>query len=270
MTSLPRTVGTIGGGNMAEAILQGLVRSGYEAAQLLASDPVPERREHLSRKLGVRTTDSNLELVEASEVVVLAVKPQQLEAALDTLPRDGGPLYLSIAAGVTLATLRRWLGSGSRIVRAMPNTPALIGAGITAIADDTGAAAEDLERAEVVLGSVGDVVRVPERLLDAVTGLSGSGPAYVYLFIEALCEAGVREGLPAPVARDLAVQTVLGAASMVRETGEHPALLRERVTSPGGTTAAGLAVLERLGLRAALFAAVEAATARSRELARDA
>lgn len=270
MISLPRTVGTIGGGNMAEAILQGLVQAGCEAERLLASDPVPERREHLSRKLGVRTTDSNLELVEASEVVVLAVKPQQLEAALDALPRDGGPLYLSIAAGVTLATLRRWLGSGSRVVRAMPNTPALIGKGITAIADDTGAADDDLERAEAVLGSVGDVVRVPERLLDAVTGLSGSGPAYVYLFIEVLCEAGVSEGLPAPVARDLAVQTVLGAASMVHETGELPALLRERVTSPGGTTAAGLAALDRLGLRAALLAAVEAATARSRELARDA
>lgn len=165
--------------------------------------------------------------------------------------------------------MRGWLPGDSRVVRAMPNTPALIGAGISALASDSGAGAEDLERAGVVLGAVGDVVRVPERLLDAVTGLSGSGPAYVYLFIEALCEAGIREGLPASVARDLAVQTVVGAASMVRETGEHPALLRERVTSPGGTTAAGLAALEQGGLRAALLAAVEAATARSRELARD-
>jgi len=268
--SLPKTVGTIGGGNMAEAILQGLLQAGYTADQLCASDPVAERREHLSRTLGVRTTDSNLEVVEGSEVVVLAVKPQHLEAAVDPLPKNGGPLYLSIAAGVTLATLRRWLGSGARVVRAMPNTPALIGAGITALADGTGASAEDLERAEVVLTSVGDVVRVPEHLLDAVTGLSGSGPAYVYLFIEALCEAGIREGLPTLVARDLAVKTVLGAAAMVRETGEHPALLRERVTSPGGTTAAGLAALEDRGLRAALLAAVEAATERSRELARDA
>jgi pyrroline-5-carboxylate reductase len=148
----------------------------------------------------------------------------------------------------------------------MPNTPALIGAGITAIASE-GASPEDLERAEVVLGAVGDVVRVPEDLLDAVTGLSGSGPAYVYLFIEALCEAGVREGLPEDVAQELAVQTVLGAASMVSETGDDPALLRERVTSPGGTTVAGLAALEQGGLRAALLAAVGAATARSKELA---
>ena len=270
MISLPRTVGTIGGGNMAEAILQGLVKSGYEAGQLSASDPVAERREHLARKLGVHTTDSNLELVEGCEVVVLAVKPQHLEAALDPLPRDDGPLYLSIAAGVTLATLRGWLGRDARVARAMPNTPALIGAGITALASDADLSPEDLERAEGILAAVGDVVRVPERLLDAVTGLSGSGPAYVYLFIEALCEAGIREGLPTPVAHDLAVQTVPGAASMVRETGEPPALLRERVTSPGGTTAAGLAVLEELGLREALRAAVEAATERSRKLARDA
>jgi pyrroline-5-carboxylate reductase len=269
MISLPKTVGTIGGGNMAEAILQGLIQAGYEAGQLRASDPVAERREHLTRTLGVRTTDSNLEVVEASEVVVLAVKPQQLEAVLEPLPHEAGPLYLSIAAGIPLVTLQRWLGGSARVVRAMPNTPALIGAGISAIASDSGAS-DDLERAEVVLGAVGDVVRVPEHLLDAVTGLSGSGPAYVYLFIEALCEAGIREGLPSPVARDLAVQTVLGAASMVRETGDHPALLRERVTSPGGTTAAGLAALEREGLRAALLAAVEAATERSRELARDA
>ena len=269
MSSPPKTVGTIGGGNMAEAILQGLIRAGYEGGRLFASDPVAERRDHLSSQLGVRTTDSNLEVVEASEVVVLAVKPQQLEAALEGLPREG-VLYLSIAAGVTLATLRRWLGGDARVVRAMPNTPALIGAGISALADEPEASPEDQARAEVVLEAVGSVVRVPERLLDAVTGLSGSGPAYVYLFIEGLCEAGVREGLPAPIARDLAVQTVVGAASTVRETGDPPALLRERVTSPGGTTAAGLDALERKGLREALLAAVSAATARSRELARDA
>lgn len=265
MSSAPESVGTIGGGNMAEAILRGLLRAGHDPARLCASDPVPERREHLARELGIRTTDSNPQVASEAEVVVLAVKPQQLEAALGGLPAHG-PLYLSIAAGTPAQKIRGWLGARARVVRAMPNTPALIGAGISAIASD-GAEAEDLDRAEAVLRAVGEVVRVPEALLDAVTGLSGSGPAYVYLFIEALCEAGVRQGLPDDVAHELAVHTVVGAASMVRDTGEPPALLRERVTSPGGTTVAGLAALEQAGLRDALLEAVAAATARSKELA---
>jgi len=266
MIELPKSVGTVGAGNMAEAILQGLLHAGLAPEQLIASDPDPGRREHVAERLGVRTTESNADVAEASELVVLAVKPSQLEAAAGTLPHDGGPLYVSIAAGVTLGTLRRLLGAGSRVIRAMPNTPALIGAGITAVAEDAATAPEDLERACAVLRAVGEVVRVAEPLLDPVTGLSGSGPAYVYLFIEALTEGGIREGLPATIARQLAVATVSGAARMVDESGEHPAVLRERVTSPGGTTIAGLAALESGGLRSALLEAVRAATARSRAL----
>ncbi len=269
MTELPKTVGTIGAGNMAEAILQGLRRAGLANEQLMASDPDPVRREYIERQLGVRTSESNAEVAAASELAVLAVKPAHLERAARDLPRDVGPLYVSIVAGRTLATLRGLLGTDARIVRAMPNTPALIGSGITAIAEDPETAPEDLERASAVLRAVGQVVRVPEPLLDPVTGLSGSGPAYVYLFVEALTEAGIREGLPAAVARELSVETVLGAARMVREAGEHPALLRERVTSPGGTTAAGLAALEEGGFRATVLEAVRAATARSRALAGD-
>jgi pyrroline-5-carboxylate reductase len=266
MTKLPKSVGTVGAGNMAEAILRGLLRAGMRADQLIASDPVPERRDFVARELGVRATAHNAEVAATSELVVLAVKPQSLEVAASELPRDARPLYVSIIAGATLARLRSLLGPEARLIRSMPNTPALIGAGITALAGAPGTAEADLEQAGAVLGAVGRVVHVPEALLDAVTGLSGSGPAYVYVLIEALGEAGIREGLPAGVARELAVETVLGAARLVRESGEHPAVLRERVMSPGGTTIAGLAALERAGFRAGLLAAVRAATARSREL----
>jgi len=265
----PKTVATIGAGNMAEAILRGLLRAGYEPSQLTAADPDAERRAHLERELAVRVTDSNAEAVRAGEVVILAVKPQVLEAAAASLPSaagGGGPLYVSIIAGQPLARLRQLLGETARIVRSMPNTPALIGAGITVLAEEPATPQADLELAESVLEPIGPVLRLPERLLDAVTGLSGSGPAYVYLFIEALTEAGVREGIPPQAARALASQTTLGAARMVLETGDDPAVLRERVSSPGGTTVAGLAALEAAGLRAALFAAVRDATARSKEL----
>ncbi len=265
MIGLPLSVGTIGAGNMAEAILRGLLRAGMAPDSLSAADPDAGRLQRM-RELGVRAVDSNLELVRASELVVLAVKPQQLEAATATLPRDGGPIYLSIVAGATTAALRRMLGARARIVRSMPNTPALIGAGITAVASDTGAESIDLERACAVLRAIGAVVLVPESALDAVTGLSGSGPAYVYAFIEALIEAGVREGLPLDTARALALETVHGAARLALESGEEPSLLRERVTSPGGTTVAGLAALESGGFRAAILAAVRAATARSKAL----
>ncbi|HTO71632.1 MAG TPA: pyrroline-5-carboxylate reductase [Myxococcota bacterium] len=266
MIGLPKSVGTIGAGNMAEAILRGLLRAGMSADQLSASDTEAARRTLLRDELGIHTTESNAEIAERAEVVVLAVKPQQLERAAHGLPKDGGPLYLSIVAGATTASLRRLLGAGARIVRSMPNTPALVGAGISAVASDGGAEPADVERAAAILRAVGEVVQVPESALDAVTGLSGSGPAYVFLLIEGLTEAGVREGLSTEVARALALETVHGAARLARETGEHPALLRERVTSPGGTTSAGLAALESAGFRAALLAAVRAATLRSREL----
>jgi len=265
---LPESVGTLGAGNMAEAILRGLLRAGMAPEQLIASDPDPDRRKHIAQELGVRATESNAEVVRASELVVLATKPVHVEAALRDLPRDEGPLYVSIVAGLRIAKLRHLLGSQARIVRVMPNTPALIGSGVSAVASDAGLAA-DIERASAVLEAIGRVVHVPESLMDAVTGLSGSGPAYVYLFIESLTEAGIREGLDSEVAGELAVETVLGAARLVRESGEDPAVLREKVASPGGTTIAGLAALEKGGLRTSVLRAVHAATARSRELGED-
>jgi pyrroline-5-carboxylate reductase len=257
-------VGTIGGGSMAEAILRGLLRAGMRPEQLIASDPLPARREALAA-LGLSTTARNSDVASFADLAVLAVKPGALAAAAAELG-SARPLYLSIVAGCTLASLRTLLGRDARVVRAMPNTPALIGAGVSALADDPQSTPEDLALAAAVLEAVGRVVRVPEPLLDAVTGLSGSGPAYAYLFIEALGEAGVREGLPAEIARVLAAHTVAGAARMVIESQEAPAVLRERVTSPGGTTAEGLAALEARGLRRALLEAVRAATRRSREL----
>jgi pyrroline-5-carboxylate reductase len=264
---LPERIGAIGGGNMGEAFLRGLIRAGAKPEKLLAADPDPARRSALERDLGVRTTASNADVASASELVLLAVKPDKLESAAQGLPREGGPLYLSVLAGRTLASLRRALGP--RVARAMPNTPALIGAGVSALAVPADLSDTDARRAEAVLRAVGEVVRVPETALDAVTGLSGSGPAYVYLFIEALVDAGVREGLPAATARQLAAATAVGAARMVAESSDHPAQLRQRVTSPAGTTAAGLAALEQAGFRAALLAAVRAATARAKELSQD-
>lgn len=263
---LPARVGSVGGGNMAEAILRGLIRAGTDPAALIAADPLPERRETLSRELGIATTANNAEVARNAELVLLAVKPVSLAAATSELQGAQGPVYLSIVAGATLDTLARLLGPGARIVRAMPNTPALIGAGVSAICGSAGLPAEDLDRAEAVLAAVGRVLRVPEIQLDAVTGLSGSGPAYVYRFVEALTAAGVRQGLAPAEARELAVETTAGAARMIQETGEDSAVLRARVSSPGGTTLAGLEALEAGGFAELISEAVGAATLRSREL----
>jgi pyrroline-5-carboxylate reductase len=264
---LPARVGAIGGGNMAEALLGGLLRAGMAPHELVASDPDANRRAHLERALGVRTSASNAEVAAQSDFVVLCVKPGKLAEASAGLPSGPGPLWLSILAGQTLAVLRKRLGPGARVLRAMPNTPGLIGAGISALAEDPERSADELGAAQAVLGALGEVVLVPEPLLDVVTGLSGSGPAYVFLFIEALTRAGIREGLSPEVSQTLVQATVLGAARLLRETGLPPALLRERVTSPGGTTQAGLTALADAGFEDALGAAVRAATARSRQLA---
>jgi pyrroline-5-carboxylate reductase len=263
---LPRAIGTIGAGQMAEAILRGLIAGGHPPAELFASDPLPERRAHLQSALGIRVTQDNAELADRVDLAVLAVKPSQLETAAQGLGTR--PLYVSILAGRTLADLRRVLGPKARVVRAMPNTPALIGQAASALAAPPGLAEEEVALAEALLRKVGDVVRVPEGLLDAVTALSGSGPAYAYVFLEALTEAGVGEGLDAATARRLATRTLLGAAALALHTGEHPALLRERVSSPAGTTVAGLAALEAGGFRPAIMAAVRAAADRARALAR--
>jgi pyrroline-5-carboxylate reductase len=249
---------------MGEALLGGLLSAGWaEPDDLVVVEPVEQRRDELARQYpGVGLSDQPV----AAEGVVVAVKPDQVESVCASLAGLGIGRLLSIAAGVTLARIEA-AAPGLPAVRAMPNTPALVGAGAAAIAGGTFASAGDLDWAEGILGSVGTVVRVKEPLLDAVTGLSGSGPAYVFLVAEALIEAGVLAGLPRDVSRDLTVATLLGSARLLDETGEDPAALRAAVTSPAGTTAAGLRVLEDRATRAAFIAAVAAAADRSRQLA---
>lgn len=264
-----RRIGFLGGGAMAEALAGGLIAAGLPPEHIRVADPDPTRRKHLEEQLGLATTAHNAEAVEGADAVVIAVKPGVVATALRELAGDGpGPLWISIAAGIPLVSLAVPLSAGARIVRAMPNTPALVGAGATAICGNSQTTRQDLELATALFQSVGTCWTAPnEALLDAVTGLSGSGPAYVFLFLEALADAGVRVGLPREAAAQLASQTVLGAAKLAIETRRHPAALKDQVTSPGGTTIAGLERLEAGGLRAAVYEAVAAATARSRELA---
>ena len=255
----------VGGGRMGEALLGGLLAGGWaEPADLVVVEPVASRRELLSERYpGIGVSHSPV----AAEGVVVAVKPAQVEGACAAMAGLAVGRVLSIAAGVTLARLEAALAPATPVVRAMPNTPALVGAGAAAIAGGAHASPDDLDWAESVLGAVGLVVRVDEHLLDAVTGLSGSGPAYVFLVAEALIEGGVLAGLPRDTAVELTVATLLGSARLLAETGDDPGALRAGVTSPAGTTAAGLAVLEDRATRAAFIAAVVAATDRSRRLA---
>ena len=249
---------------MGEALVAGLLAAGWaQPAQMAVVEKVEDRRLDLARRFP--------DLVVAGEPVpaegaVVAVKPDDVEAACRALEGAQVSRVLSIAAGVRLARLESWLGPGVAVVRAMPNTPALVGQGAAAIAAGQAATAEDLGWAEGILSAVGTVVRVPERLLDAVTGLSGSGPAYVFLVAEALVDAGVLCGLPREASASLVVQTLLGSAHLLAGSDQGPEALRAAVTSPGGTTAAGLQVLEARAVRAALVDAVQAATERSRQL----
>ncbi len=265
-------IGFIGGGAMAEALAGGLLGAGVEAARIAAADPDRQRREHLAQALGIATHADNAELVRSAELVVLAVKPAVVAPVLAELRSAPGldparPLWISIAAGVTLATLEAGLGPAARVIRAMPNTPALVRAGATALCGNSRVEARDRAVARALFEGVGITWEAPqEGLLDAVTGLSGSGPAYLFAFLEALGEAGQRVGLPREAAERLACETVYGAAKLARESGRSPAELRRQVSSPGGTTLAGLERLEAGGLRAAVCEAVAAATRRSREL----
>ncbi|HEY8900801.1 MAG TPA: pyrroline-5-carboxylate reductase [Chthoniobacterales bacterium] len=260
-------IASLGAGRMASALVRGLVQAGVCApTDLAVADVVPAAREKLASDLGGRAFATNAEAVADTDVVLLCVKPNDVVAALDACGNGlAGKLLISIATGWSIAALTAH-ASGARVIRAMPNTPAQVGAGATAYAADTTATEADRELAGRILGSVGLAVAVPEKLLDAVTGLSGSGPAYVFLVMEALSDGGVAAGLPRALATQLAAQTVLGAARLAVETGEHPALLREAVTSPGGTTAAALGVLEAAAVRSAFADAVNAAAERSREL----
>lgn len=253
----------IGGGRMGEALVAGLLGAGWANGDLAVVEAIPDRRAILADRFpGVVVADK----VPSAAGAVVAVKPGDVAVACRAVAAAGVERVLSVAAGVTVATLEEALGGDVAVVRAMPNTPALVGEGVAAIAAGSRAGDDDLAWAEEVLGAVGEVVRVPERMLDAVTGLSGSGPAYVFLVVEALVDAGVLVGLPREVSATLAARTVLGAARLLVESGEGPEALRAAVTSPGGTTAAGLLALEQAGVRAAFLDAVVAATDRSRQL----
>jgi pyrroline-5-carboxylate reductase len=266
-------VALLGGGAMGEALAAGVLAAGAARERLVAADPDEGRRKHLTSALGIRTTAGNREALAAgAAVAVLAVKPGLVKTVLAELggPQERGlarPLWISIAAGVPLATLASGLPDGTRIVRAMPNTPALVRAGATAYTANEHCTQDDRALANALFRAIGVAWECPsEALLDAVTGLSGSGPAYVFVLLEALSDAGVRMGLPRDAATALATQTVLGSALLAQTTGRHPAALKDQVTSPGGTTIAGLERLEALGFRAAIHEAVAAATRRSREL----
>ena len=265
-------LGFIGCGKMATALAQGTLKAGVCApGDLTLSDAVPAAAEALARSTGGRAVASNAEVAQASDAVVLAVKPGDAIGALQSAAKSGGAqekqrLLLSIVAGLPLSKFEAAAGSNFRVIRVMPNTPALLLRGASAFARGANVTDEDAEIATRVFGSVGLAVEVKETLLDAVTGLSGSGPAYVYTIIEALADGGVLMGLPRDLSLRLAAQTVAGSAEMVLQSGQHPGALRDQVTSPGGTTIAGLEALERGGLRAAILAAVRAATERAHEL----
>jgi pyrroline-5-carboxylate reductase len=265
----PIPIAFLGAGQMATALAKGWI-----TAQLLdlqysfASDPHKASREKFHTATNIPVGNSNTALLSQCDVIVLAVKPQIIPKVLDEIGPHIKPQHLvvSIAAGITLTQLQEGLGSSARIVRVMPNTPALVGQSASGFALGSAATPDDAKLVETLFRSVGVAYQLPEHLLDAVTGLSGSGPAYAYMFIEALADGGVKMGLPRDVAIKLAAQTVLGAAKMVLETGQHPAVLKDAVTSPGGTTIAGLHALEQAGFRAAAIDAVEAATERAKEL----
>lgn len=264
------TIGFLGAGKMASALANGFINAGLvDASSLIASDVFAGARDNFAATTGGgRVTESNSEVVTNANVVFIAVKPQQVGDLLKGVAGDVGTdrLLVSIAAGVPLSALEGSLGGDAKVIRVMPNTPALVGASASAFALGSKATREDAELAAKLLGAVGEAFEVKEALLDAVTGLSGSGPAYVYQFIEALSDGGVAAGLPRDIATRLAAQTVLGGAKMVLETGQHPGPLKDMVTSPGGTTIAGVHELEKGGVRAAVMNAVSAATDRSREL----
>jgi pyrroline-5-carboxylate reductase len=262
-------LGFLGAGRMATALARGWLSAGLvKTADVLASDPVAAARTAFQQDTGLRATDSNREVVSGSDVLIVAVKPQSIKGLLSEIRPTvtSQHLVVSIAAGISLKQLADGLGPDRRLVRVMPNTPCLVGASASGYAPAETATAADIALVDRLLNAVGRAFRLPEHLLDAVTGLSGSGPAFVYVMIEALSDGGVRVGLPRDVATALAAQTLLGAAKMVLETGQHTGILKDMVTSPGGTTIAGLHALERGSLRAALIDAVEAATKRSKEL----
>jgi pyrroline-5-carboxylate reductase len=265
------TIGFIGAGNMAEALIRGLVRGQHvPAGNVVASGPRRERLDELKAAYGIDATTDNAAVAARSGIVVLSIKPQIMDKVLLEIGNKlkPGTLLISIAAGVDTATIEEAVADSVHVVRAMPNTPALVGAAATAVSPGKHASVADLATARALFDAVGITVELDENQLDAVTGLSGSGPAYIFLILEALADAGVKVGLARRNAQRLAAQTVMGSAKLLLETDEHPGKLKDMVTSPGGTAIAGLHTLEQGGLRTTLINAVETATKRSRELGR--
>lgn len=271
MARATRAIGFIGGGNMAEALIKGLLESGTEPGSIFVSEPMAARRRLLKRRFGVEVGASNAEVCRVAELIVLAVKPQIMASVLGELAdfADRKRLFVSIAAGIPLKKLEKGLGAAAKVIRVMPNTPCLLGRGASVLCGGSSVTTADLRDARTLFETVG-IAEVVDRevLLDAVTGLSGSGPAYVYLFAEALIDGGVAAGLDRRLACKLAYQTIAGAAQMMIETGKEPAELRAAVSSPGGTTLAGLARLAKGRFSATVGACVAAATRRSKELGR--
>ena len=258
----------IGAGVMGEAVFSQLLRAGRAADDIVVTARRADRREQLSQQYGVRVTD-NTEAASAADTILVAVKPQDITAVLDEIADAvrPGAVVASLAAGIPTVTVEDHLRPGTPVVRISPNTPAQVGEGMAALSAGTHANQQHVDRIAELMAVTGRVITVPEKHQDAVTAIAGSGPGYLFLVLESLIEAGVHLGLPRPTATELATQTVFGAATLARDTGDHPALLRERVTSPAGTTAAGLRVLEDRGLRAAFLSAAEAARDRGRALA---
>ena len=266
MTTNSIDLSIIGGGVMAEAILSRLLtRKVFAAISVLVSEPRSQRRDELVQQYRVQVTGDNQTAISASETLLLAIKPQVFDLVVKDITPNPNSMVISILAGVTIDKLERAFPQ-QPVIRVMPNTPATVGRGMTAIAAGTKALPKHIDRAKSIFNAVGEVVEVAESSMDAVTGLSGSGPAFVALAIEALADGGVASGLSRAIALQLAIQTVLGTATLIKETGMHPGELKDRVTSPGGTTIAGVAKLESLGFRSALIEAVKTATVRSKEL----
>jgi pyrroline-5-carboxylate reductase len=262
------TTAILGAGVMGETLLSGLIRAGRPVTELLVGEKRLERARELEERYAVSVV-SNLDATKRADTIALVVKPQDMASLLDEIGPEvrPGQLVVSLAAGITTAFLESRLPEGVAVVRVMPNTPALVDEGMAAIAPGSHCDDDHLASAEELLGSTGRVLRVPERQMDAVTAISGTGPAYVFFVVESMIEAGVHLGLPRATATELVVQTLVGSAKMLRETGSHPVVLREQVTSPGGTTAAALRELEVHKVRAAFLAAMEAARNRSAQLA---
>jgi pyrroline-5-carboxylate reductase len=269
MTSDSGRLAIIGGGKIGEALLSGLLRKSAEPDDILMVEHYPDRIRYLNERYGVRVVDV-AEAARSCATILIAVKPQDIDSLLDQLAElvTAEHLVVSVAAGITTARIERGLPAGPAVVRCMPNTPALVDEAMTAISAGSRATLAHLQRADELLSAVGRVVRVPESQLDAVTALSGSGPAYFFFLVEAMIDAGILLGLPRALAADLIVQTLVGSAVMLRDSGEHPVQLREAVTSPAGTTISAIRELENHGVRAAFLAAIEAARNRSAELGR--